>query len=65
MEYVTIEFKSSDSKLLGTLLAASRTFKTGSKGFYASGKVMIDSKMYQCSTNIVEIGSKPKETQNV
>ena len=65
MDYVTVLFKSSIGEILGTLLAASRTFKTGSKGFYASGKVMIDGKMYQCSTNVVEIGSKPKETPNV
>jgi len=50
-----------DNSVLGTLFADERTFSTGSRGFYASGKVQdADGKRYQISANIVEIGSKPK-----
>lgn len=38
---------------------AARPFKTGSRGFNASGKVTIDGKRYQVSCNLIEIGSKP------
>lgn len=37
-----------------------RKFKSGSKGFFANGKVIIDGKRYNVSFPIVEIGSKPK-----
>lgn len=43
------------------LFAASKTFSTGSIGFWAGGKVELNGKKYQISCNIVEIGSKPKD----
>jgi len=42
-----------------TLSANSRTFKTGSTGFGAFGKIEIEGARYQVSLNIVRIGSKP------
>lgn len=42
-----------------TVFANSKTFKTGSVGFYGAGKVLIDGKRHQVGINIVEIGSKP------
>ena len=43
-----------------TLVADERQFKTGSRGFYGSGKVTLtNGKRYQVSVNVVEIGSKP------
>lgn len=41
------------------LVAAAKDFKSGSKGFWAGEKVVIDGKRYQVSLSIVEIGSKP------
>lgn len=38
-----------------------RTFKTGSKGFHAQGKVPIDGKRYQANLMLIEVGSKPTE----
>ena len=35
-----------------------RTFSTGSRGYYAFGKVVLDGKKYQVMANLVEIGSK-------
>ena len=42
-------------------LTAERTFKSGSKGFFANGKVVIDGKQYNVSFPVVEIGSKPSK----
>lgn len=39
-----------------------KDFKTGSKGFYASGKMVVAGKKYQVNIQAVEIGSKPKGT---
>jgi len=43
-----------------------KDFKTGSKGYFTSGKVEIEGKRYQLQVQLVEIGSKeaakaPKE----
>ena len=41
------------------LVADERTFKTGSRGYWAGGKVVLNGKRYQVSASVVEIGSKP------
>jgi len=38
-----------------------KDFKTGSRGYYGTGKMVAGGKKYQVSINVVEIGSKPKE----
>jgi len=44
---------------IGQLLAAPREFKTGSRGFYGQGKMVLpDGKRYQVQVQLVEIGSK-------
>jgi len=45
---------------IGTLVANSKSFKTGSTGFYAGDKLVIGGERYQVSCSIVLIGSKPK-----
>lgn len=47
-----------DGKVLGTLTAVPKEFKTGSRGFYGQGKIEIDGKRYQVQVQLVEIGSK-------
>ena len=47
-----------DGKLIGTLAANAKEFKTGSRGFYGQGKIEIDGKRYQVQIQLVEIGSK-------
>ncbi len=37
-----------------------KDFKTGSRGFYGTGKMVAAGKKYQISIQAVEIGSKPK-----
>ncbi len=56
---LAIEIKEGD-KLVGTLPATEKVFKTGSKGFYGMGKIQIGEKRYQVQIQLVEIGSKPK-----
>ncbi len=44
-----------------TIIAESKQFRTGSRGFYGQGKVQAtDSRRFQVTINIVEIGSKGK-----
>ncbi len=37
-----------------------KDFKTGSKGYYGTGKMVAGGKRYQIGIQVVEIGSKPK-----
>lgn len=37
-----------------------KDFKTGSKGYFGTGKMVAGGKKYQISIQVVEIGSKPK-----
>lgn len=55
---IIVELKTDDGKLIGVMTAPPRDFKTGSRGFYASGKLEIDGKRYQTQVQLVEIGSK-------
>jgi hypothetical protein len=43
----------------GEVVLAEKQFKTGSRGFWGSAKVVIDGKRYQVQVQAVEIGSKP------
>lgn len=60
---VICEIKTSEGKLLGTFTLPEKVFKTGSRGYYANGKMEIDGKRYQTQVQLVEIGSKPEETK--
>jgi len=56
---ITIEIKH-DNQAVGVLMAAEKTFKTGSKGYFGVGKIQMGAKRYQVQVQLVEIGSKPK-----
>ena len=60
---VIVEFKTDSGNPIGAMSAAAKDFKTGSKGFYANGKLVIEGKRYQVQVQLVEIGSKPKEEE--
>lgn len=45
-------------QVIASIPANARTFSTGSRGYGANGKIEINGKRYQCSLNLVEIGSK-------
>ncbi len=44
----------------GTLIARAKTFSTGSRGYHASGKLVLNGKTYQTNIQLVEVGSKPQ-----
>ena len=60
---VICEIKSAEGKLLGTFTLPEKVFKTGSRGYYANGKMEIEGKRYQTQVQLVEIGSKPEESK--
>jgi hypothetical protein len=45
--------------LKNALVANKKVFSTGSVGYYASGKVLIEGQVYQSSINLTLVGSKP------
>lgn len=47
-----------EGKLIATLTANPKEFKTGSRGFHGQGKIEIEGKRYQVQIQLVEIGSK-------
>jgi len=56
---LSVEVKD-DGKQVGLLMATEKVFKTGSRGFFGTGKIQIGEKRYQVQVQLVEIGSKPK-----
>ena len=58
---IIVELKSDSGQLIGLMTVPPKEFKTGSKGFFTSGKVEIDGKRYQLQVQLVEIGSKQTE----
>ena len=56
---LSVELKEND-KVVGTLTATEKQFKTGSRGYFGMGKIQIGEKRYQVQVQLVEIGSKPK-----
>ncbi len=61
---IVAELKDESGKTIVVFTANSKIFKTGSRGYYAMGKTEIDGKRYQVQIQLVEIGSKPKETES-
>jgi hypothetical protein len=58
---ITVEFKSGIGETIGMIVAEVKDFKTGSRGFFGTGKIVINDKRYQTQVQLVEIGSKPKD----
>jgi hypothetical protein len=55
---IIVELKMDTGQLIGLMTVPPKDFKTGSKGYFTSGKVEIDGKRYQAQIQLVEIGSK-------
>ncbi len=60
---LTIEIKEQE-KVVGTLIALEKQFKTGSRGYFGMVKILIGEKRYQVKVQLGEIGSKPKPEEN-
>jgi hypothetical protein len=57
---VILEIKSPQGDVWGVITASAKEFKTGSKGYYANGKVVNpkSGSRYQIGSSIILIGSK-------
>jgi hypothetical protein len=55
------EIKTGEGQVVAAMTLPIKEFKTGSRGFYANGKIEIDGKRYQAQIQLVEIGSKKPE----
>ncbi len=55
---IIIELKTDNGQLIGLMTVPPKDFKTGSKGYFTSGKVEVEGKRYQLQVQLVEIGSK-------
>ena len=55
-----LEIKTATGESWGQIVASAKEFKTGSRGFYANGKVINpkSGSRYQLGANIILIGSK-------
>jgi len=57
---LTIEIRDVNGQVLGVFRATPKKFSTGSVGFHATGKMVVNGKSHQCNFLLTEIGSKPK-----
>ncbi len=56
--FIVSDLKTDKGAQIAVLTAQPKVFKTGSRGFYANGKIEVEGKRYQVQIQIVEIGSK-------
>jgi len=56
--FIVADLKTDSGQPVTILTVPPKEFKTGSRGFYANGKVEINGKRYQVQIQLVEIGSK-------
>ena len=59
---ISVTFKEDDTAI-GVLSVEEKQFKTGSRGYFGVGKIKIGEKRYQAQVQLVEIGSKPKDSK--
>ncbi len=58
---LSAEIKTDRGEVVASFSLPAKEFKTGSRGFYANGKLELDGKRYQVQIQLVEIGSKGKD----
>jgi hypothetical protein len=58
--FIIAELKTDSGQVLSVFSATPKTFKTGSRGFYARQILEIGGKRYQVQVQLVEKGSKNK-----
>lgn len=59
--YLDVIIKDEQGETIGKLVMNEKQFRTGSKGFYAQGKMSIGERRYQVQCQMVEIGSKGED----
>ena len=58
--FLVAEIKDTAGNQVAVLSLPEKEFKTGSKGYFATGKASVGEKRYQLQVQLVEIGSKNK-----
>ncbi|NLG28958.1 MAG: hypothetical protein GX557_13685 [Chloroflexi bacterium] len=58
MDFLTCEVRKVTGETVGVLVLQPKEFRTGSRGYFASGKIELDGVRYQCQAQAVAIGSK-------
>ena len=58
MAFLTCEIRTLTGESIGVLVLEPKTFKSGSTGYFATGKVTVDGVRYQGQVQLVAIGSK-------
>ena len=56
MTTLICELRTTDGKHVGTLLLEEKTFRSGKKGYWGQGKLVIDDRRHQCQAQAVRIG---------
>ena len=56
--FILADLKTDDGTTVAVVMAPPKDFKTGSRGFYGTGKAEINGKRYQVQIQVIEIGSK-------
>jgi hypothetical protein len=62
---VLVAFKNEQGVELGQVAVPAKDFKTGSKGYFTSGKIEVDGLRYQMQVQLVLIGSKPADLEDL
>ena len=60
---IVVRVEAEDGTLLTVTTLTPKQFKTGSKGFYGQGQIVVDGKRYQLNLQAVEIGSRKKKIE--
>ena len=58
MDFLTCEVRKVTGETVGVLVLQPKEFRTGSRGYFATGKIELDGVRYQCQVQAVAIGSK-------
>ena len=58
---VLVILKDENGETVGHMLAEPKTFRTGSRGYFGTAKVVLGGKRYQAQVQLVEIGSGQAE----
>ncbi len=58
---IVARLEKEDGKLLNVTTLMPKQFRTGSKGYYGQGQLVLDGKRYQLNLQMVEIGSRKKK----
>jgi hypothetical protein len=60
---LTLTVRDDNGEALGVIVAAPKTFATGSEGYHGQAKITIDGRRFQCQAQLVQIREKSEEAK--